>query len=154
MVTATSKKAVYLVCPYILSILENMPFKKLIYILLSAWLINALVCFQGSNVFENGTYHVITHPGQHYVPNTLFGLLHNTARQVEDNEDGGVEKIKNNLRYLARLQPSVSLFWMDERKAGSDNWLSLKRLQTVGCCNKKLSWLPSPDLHIFRLTPF
>ncbi|WP_342645380.1 hypothetical protein [Mucilaginibacter sp. CSA2-8R] len=130
-----------------------MPLKRLIYILLSAWLINALVCFQGSNVFENGHQQILHKTALRHIPNTLLRMLRNYGREVED-DDSTTEKISYNLRYLGCNRLVVKAYWAIIQCIYSTILFDEKHPGKTVFCTIAAHWLPSPDLHIFRLTPF
>lgn len=140
--------------PPIFVILENMPLKKLIYILLSAWLINALVCYQGSDVLENGSQQIFNKAALHHIPNTLVRLLRNSGREVENDDDETTEKISYNLRYLGRSRQIVNVHWATVRHIYNTELIAAKLQGKTIFRTVIFKWAPSPDLHIFRLTPF
>jgi hypothetical protein len=131
-----------------------MPLKKLMYILLSVWLINALVCFQGNNVFENGTQQFFNKAALHRIPNTLVRVLRNSGREVEKDDDGTTEKILHNLRYLSRHRQIVNVYWAAVQRNHTAKAIAAKLFGKTKLYTKTLYWLPSPDVSIFRLTPF
>jgi hypothetical protein len=131
-----------------------MPLKKLLYILLSVWLINALVCFQGSNVFDNGNRQIYHQATPRHIPNTLIRALRNSGREVEDNDDNTTEKISHNLRYFGRSSQIIDVYWTSIQRTNNASNVAGKLSVQTFFRSVNSRWLPSPEVPIFRLTPF
>ncbi len=131
-----------------------MPLKKLLYILLSFWLINALVCFQGSNVLENGNQQFYHQTTQRHVPNTLIRILRNSGREVENDDNNATEKISHNLRYFGRSSQLIDVYWASLQRTFNGINIATKLSGKTIFQSVNPQWLPSPEVALFRLTPF
>lgn len=149
-----SKRPSYLPKRHFLSILENMPLKKLLYILLSFWLINALVCFQGSNVFDNSSQQYCHKATPRHVPNTLIRILRNSGREVENDDDNATEKISHNLRYFGRSSQFIDVYWATIQRTFSAINVATSLFVKTRFQSINLQWLSSREVAVFRLTPF
>ncbi len=122
--------------------------------LLSFWLINALVCFQGNNVFDNSSQQYCHKATPRHVPNTLIRILRNSGKEVENDDDNATEKTGHNLRYFGRSTQFVDVYWATiQRTFNAINIFAKLSCKTV-IRSANPHWLPSPEVFIFRLTPF
>jgi len=87
-----------------------MALKKWLLLLTSAWLINTLVCFHGSNPFEKKTSINVALGKHHLAPQSLLLLVKKVINDVSQDHSETSPKIKYLYRYVVRQYPFAQAF--------------------------------------------
>ena len=129
-----------------------MALKRWLYLLISAWLINTLVCFHSANFFESiNTF--TSQSSSFFRENTLVDVVFNYVSSNTDNSTRQHHKVIHRNRYVVNPTLSVNI--------------QLPVIQTFTCSDlaKTISFTYNrfwenkfflPPLHgfLFRLSPF
>ena len=122
--------------------------------LVSAWLINTLVCYHGINPFERATLSNAVAVKYLDVPRSLVLLLSSGKKNVQPDNDASVPKIKYRYRYIGRHFQNIEVFW---KAADTINYFFGDTEMCVTIALKAFinsNVLKGAGLLLFRLTPF
>ncbi|QXV66755.1 hypothetical protein INP83_06630 [Mucilaginibacter sp. 21P] len=128
--------------------------KKWLIFLVSAWLINTLVCFHGAELFDAQPAKGFTYIINGHAPQNLVVWLGKQTKVTDSDGATKPLKIKFRYRYLHSPYQSLLIYW---RRAEMILWqadsfaMIIKRAMrtTRSLVSAQLSAIP-----IFRLTPF
>ncbi|WP_158827444.1 hypothetical protein [Mucilaginibacter lacusdianchii] len=131
-----------------------MALKKLLYILVSVWLINSLVCFHSSNPFEGSVSNSQSVQKHVRVPNNLLKLLASTHNGLGKDDDALPQKIKYSYRYMGSRYQSLGVVCQAFDLLKTSFCPSAELTSLASNPYYKVKRILSPDVPIFRLTPF
>ncbi|MCQ6959177.1 hypothetical protein [Mucilaginibacter aquariorum] len=134
--------------------IENMVMRKLLFWLVSVWLINTMVCFHGSNPFEKGRNAISFNSNRSYAPENLLLWLINKQNNVQQEDQKPPDKIKYRNRYIGSQYHRLQIIWKVVYRKNFGLITFLSPVHAAFRALGKSRTLVAACLLLFRLTPF
>ncbi|RVT98418.1 hypothetical protein EOD41_16630 [Mucilaginibacter limnophilus] len=134
--------------------IENMGVRRILFLLTTAWLINTMVCFHGSNPFESKQDFTPYTSKQLHAPHSLLLWLMKSQRGFQQQEEKQTEKIKYRYRYIGAQNHFLQIFWKAVEENDNYHHLSFSTVMPGYRLSGKLPTSLAAYILLFRLTPF
>lgn len=128
--------------------------KKYINILLSVWLIGAIVCFHATNPRENTCDHFQSPDEYYYTGNTVFDLVYQGLDNASAHQDG---KHHHRIKYQKRFLISRVIDFTIQLPVKQEFFTDVLPSHLFSFPGKQWLnkvFLPAHHHFLFRLTPF